>query len=187
MKLDERVLKGSMEVFKEKGVKFTMDDLARHLGMSKRTLYEIVASKELLLLEGIDDIFDRINDEKRKIYDNKNLNDIERLKLLIAVLPESLDMFDYTRIYEVKRFYPKVYEKIRERLDNGWEQALEILNKCIENGLIKPVNTLLIKHMIIGCVNELLENDFLYKEHMDYKRAYKEVIDIIIKGIEINE
>lgn len=187
MKLEDKILKGSIEVFKEKGVKFTMDDLARHLGMSKRTLYEMVESKELLLLESIDDVFDTINVEKTKIYSNKDLNDIERLKALIAVLPECLDIFDYTRIYEVKRFYPKVYEKIKDRLDKGWDQTLELLNSCIEKGLIKQVNTLLIKHMIIGCINELLENDFLYKEHMDYKKAYKDVIDIIIKGIESNE
>lgn len=185
MNLDERVLKGAIEIFKEKGVKFTMDDLSRHLGISKRTLYEMVESKEILLLKGIDDVFDRINSEKSKIYINKDLNDIERLKLLISVLPECLDILDYTKIYEVKRFYPRVYEKIRERLDKGWEEALELLNICIKNNLIKPVNTLLIKHMIIGCVNELLENDFLYKENMDYKKAYGEIIDIIIKGIEI--
>lgn len=187
MKLEDKVLKGSIEVFREKGIKFTMDDLSRHLGMSKRTLYEMVKSKELLLLEAIDDVFDRINTEKAEIYSNKDLNDIERLKALISFLPEWLDIFDYTRIYEVKRFYPNVYEKIKERLDKGWEQTLEILNSCIERDLIKPVNTLLIKHMIIGCINELLENDFLYQEHMDYKKAYKDVIDIIIKGIESNK
>lgn len=187
MDLEDKVLKGSIEVFREKGIKFTMDDLSRHLGMSKRTLYEIAKSKELLLLEAIDDVFDRINMEKTKIYSNKDLDEIERLKALISFLPEWLDIFDYTRIYEVKRFYPNVYEKIRYRLDKGWEQALELLNRCIEKCLIKPVNTLLIKHMIIGCVNELLENDFLYKEHMNYKKAYKDVIDIIIKGIESNE
>ena len=187
MKLEDKILKGSIEVFKEKGVKFTMDDLSKNLGMSKRTLYEIVKNKESLLLDAIDDVFDKINNDKIKIYNDKEINDIERLKSLMAFLPESLDIFDYSRIYEVKRFYPKVYEKIRVRLDKGWEQALELLNNCIDKGFIKPVNTLLIKHMIIGCINELLENDFLYKEHMSYKKTYKDVIDIIIKGIENNE
>lgn len=186
MRLQEEILKGSIEVFKEKGIKFTMDDLSRNLGMSKRTLYEIVKSKELLLLNAVDDIFDNINKDKRKIYKDKNLNEIDRLKSLMAFLPESLDIFDYSKIYEVKRFSPEVYEKIRLRLDEGWEETLELLNNCINKGLIKPVNILLIKHMIIGCINELLENDFLYKENMDYKKAYKEVIDIIIKGIENN-
>ena len=67
MKLEEEILKGSIEVFKEKGIKFTMDDLSRNLGMSKRTLYEIVRSKELLLLNAVDDVFDSINKNKTKI------------------------------------------------------------------------------------------------------------------------
>lgn len=32
----ERILKGTIQAFNEKGLKFTMDDLARILGMSKR-------------------------------------------------------------------------------------------------------------------------------------------------------
>ena len=52
--LHERILKASMEEFCKKGIKAVkMDDIASTLAISKRTLYEIYANKETLLLEGI--------------------------------------------------------------------------------------------------------------------------------------
>ena len=49
MSLEIKIVNATINIFKEKGVKFTMDDLANNLGVSKRTLYENIDSKETLL------------------------------------------------------------------------------------------------------------------------------------------
>jgi AcrR family transcriptional regulator len=52
--LKEKILQTSMQMFKVHGIKAVkMDDIATRLSISKRTLYEIYANKEDLLLEGI--------------------------------------------------------------------------------------------------------------------------------------
>lgn len=54
LELRHRILRAAMPMFKEKGIKAVrMDDIAQSLAMSKRTLYEIYADKEELLLECI--------------------------------------------------------------------------------------------------------------------------------------
>ena len=60
MSLEIKIVNATINIFKEKGVKFTMDDLANNLGVSKRTLYENIDSKETLLNLLVDDIFDSI-------------------------------------------------------------------------------------------------------------------------------
>ncbi len=184
MKIEDKILQGTLEVFKEKGVKFTMDDLASHLGISKRTLYESVKGKEQLLLDSVETVFDLIKESEREIY-NSSLNEIDKLKDLITVLPQGLGSISYNRIYEVNKYYPKVYERMMMRVESGWELTLDLLEECMNKGLIKRTNPLLIKHMIVACVNDLLQNDFLYKENMDYSKCYKEVINIIFEGITI--
>ena len=48
------ILETAMHAFAEKGIRAVkMDDVATALGISKRTLYEIFETKELLLFEGI--------------------------------------------------------------------------------------------------------------------------------------
>ena len=68
MSLEIKIVNATINIFKEKGVKFTMDDLANNLGVSKRTLYENIDSKETLLNLLVDDIFDSITEKGKEKY-----------------------------------------------------------------------------------------------------------------------
>ena len=49
--IKEKIIIAAIEEFGKKGLKFTMDDIAKNLGMSKKTLYNVYANKEEMLLE----------------------------------------------------------------------------------------------------------------------------------------
>ena len=49
--LRKTILNGTMEVFNQKGLKFTMDDIAKQLGISKKTIYKVFNDKEEMFLE----------------------------------------------------------------------------------------------------------------------------------------
>ena len=185
MSLEIKIINATIDIFREKGVKFTMDDIANKLGVSKRTLYENVDSKECLLNLIVDTVFDSIAEESKQIINDQNIDDIERLKRLLTILPTSFKTIDYTKIYEIRKFYPKIYEKIIDKLDSGWEPTGELINKCIEKGLIKRVNLTLMKSVLIGGIRNLLEDDYLYKENLEYQEVMKDIVDIMFEGLVI--
>ena len=49
--LKENVLQATIDVFKEKGIKFTMDDIAKKLSISKKTIYTVTQNKNSLIKE----------------------------------------------------------------------------------------------------------------------------------------
>ena len=50
MSTEEQILKGSEELFFRYGIKgITMDDVAKHLSMSKRTIYEKFPNKDAIV------------------------------------------------------------------------------------------------------------------------------------------
>ena len=49
MTLKERIMEATIDEFNEKGVKFTMDDLAKRLTMSKKTIYKVFIAVNLSL------------------------------------------------------------------------------------------------------------------------------------------
>ena len=57
MELKEKILEGIVCVYNEKGLKFTMDDVAKAVGMSKKTIYTVFRDKEAMLLAMADYIF----------------------------------------------------------------------------------------------------------------------------------
>ena len=117
MSLEIKIVNATIDIFREKGVKFTMDDLANRLGVSKRTLYENIDSKETLLNLLVDEVFDSVTEKGKEVINDDSIGDLEKLKRVLTILPTSYDTIDYTKIHEVKKFYPKIYEKTN-KIDN---------------------------------------------------------------------
>ena len=55
--LQKNILDATLRVFDQKGLKFTMDDLAKELSISKKTIYTVYDDKEALFLAMVDYIF----------------------------------------------------------------------------------------------------------------------------------
>jgi AcrR family transcriptional regulator len=53
-----RILDEAAKQFDKKGIKFTMDDLAHALGMSKKTIYTVFEDKRSIMTQTIDRFFD---------------------------------------------------------------------------------------------------------------------------------
>ena len=47
--MEKRIIEGALHIVEKQGVKFTMDELASELGMSKKTIYTVFRDKNELL------------------------------------------------------------------------------------------------------------------------------------------
>ena len=46
--MEKRIIEGALHIVEKQGVKFTMDELASELGMSKKTIYTVFRDKNEL-------------------------------------------------------------------------------------------------------------------------------------------
>lgn len=181
--MNERILEGALKVFREKGPKFTMDDLATEMKMSKKTIYTIFSDKNELMCNMMDYAFDMIKAAEDKVYMNENLGTVERIRGILAVLPESHYGFDYTAMHQLATKYPMAYQKMNDRLDSGWEKTMELLRKGIAEGEIRDIDLNIFKLMYEACVDRLLMGDYLKSSGVDYPTALAEVVDVMVDGI----
>ena len=133
----------------------------------------------------VDEVFDSVTEKGKEVINDDSIGDLEKLKRVLTILPTSYDTIDYTKIHEVKKFYPKIYEKIIYRLDLTWEQTDELVKKCINEGLIKKVNIYLMKSILTGSMRILLEDNKLREEKIDYSETMKNIVDIMFDGLAI--
>ena len=183
--MEIKIINATIDIFREKGVKFTMDDIANKLSVSKRTLYENIDSKEKLLDLLVDEVFDSIKEQGKMIIADDSIDDLEKLKRLLTIIPTSYKTIDYTNIHEINKFYPNIYEKIINRLETGWEPTKILINNCIEKGIIKKVNLSLMKRILIGSIRTIIEDNNLHKENLDYEESMKKIVDIMFDGLVI--
>ena len=65
--IKEKILNAAIEEFGKKGLKFTMDDIAKNLGISKKTLYNVYDNKEAMLLALADYCFADIKKSEKSL------------------------------------------------------------------------------------------------------------------------
>ena len=182
-----RILEGSLNVYKAKGVKFTMDDLASELGMSKKTIYTVFPDKGTLLLEMVDYAFDTVSATQQEALNNPNLTLVEKLKSILGVLPDAYVGVDFTQLYVLKGKYPKAYMRLQERLENGWEQTLALMDEGVQKGLIRDVNKTIFQIAHEATLERFLMGDELSKNKISYEEALRELVEILTEGIIVKE
>ena len=148
MDLRENILQGTLEVFNAKGLKFTMDDIAKNRKISKKTIYKVFHDKEEMFLAVVDYLFDCIKDEEQKVANDESLTTLEKVKKILGVLPNSYMDIDFRQLYSVRESFPKIYKKIEERLENGWELTISLIEQGIEEGVIRPIRIPILKMML---------------------------------------
>ena len=183
--LKESILRGTIQVFNKKGLKFTMDDIARELSISKKTIYTVFTDKGALFLQMVDYIFDSIKDSEQRIMEDDSLPLIEKIRQILSVMPEGYRDIDFRQLYLLKDKYPSIYAKVEKRLETGWENTIELLNRAMEEGLIRRIDIPILKLMLEASIEQFFQRDILIRNGLTYQEALSEVVDILVEGIRI--
>ena len=164
-----------------------MDDLANRMRVSKRTLYEHISSKEVLIADIIDSVFTDIKDRQSLIANDQELDLKSKIKKIVCLMPQNFININYKKVYEIKKYYPNLYIKIDQHLSDGWETVIDLLQTAIEQKIIRPVNVNLLRQIILGIYRSLIDDEFLMVNNMTYIGALEEAIDIILSGLIVME
>lgn len=186
MDLKEEILRGTIQVFNEKGLKFTMDDIAERLKISKKTLYKVFDDKEDLFLTMVDYMFDTIKESEREVIEDEDLSTAEKIHKILGVLPEGYKDVDLRQLYLLKDKYPKIYKQVELRLETGWEMTIELIEQGIAEGCIQPIKIPILKMMLEASLEQFFQRDILIQNKISYQDALREVVDILMEGIKVH-
>jgi AcrR family transcriptional regulator len=92
----------------------TMDDLARELGMSKKTLYVHFPSKDAIAAAILDDIGRSIHTQLDAVLANPRLTFAQKLCQVIDVVGAVLSRVSPSTLRDLQRYAPHLYQKIEE-------------------------------------------------------------------------
>lgn len=179
----EKILEATIKVFNRKGLKFTMDDIASELSMSKKTIYTVFRDKESMFFAMVDYCFDKIKESENEILSDDSLSTVEKIRGVLAVLPSGYKDVDFRQLYTLKDKYPNTYSRVEERLETGWEKTIALINQGIEEGSIRTVNVNLLKSMLEATIEQFFQRDILIRNQISYAEALEEVVNILVDGI----
>lgn len=136
----DKIIKGALELFMQRGIRsVTMDDIASHLGMSKRTIYEKFKDKNELLEHSINE-FQADNKRKYMHILKENASCLTGLLSIIYYVYKNTD-FD-CRPHEVffmdlKKYYPELYANMQDNKRTSVLSTSSYLKSGVKEGTIR--------------------------------------------------
>lgn len=135
----ERIIAGGEELFLKAGIKsVTMDDIAKHLGMSKKTIYQFFKDKNELVIALVKK---KLNDDERQIdaIISKSGNVIEEMINMMKCSEDIFSRINPIVIHDMQKYHPEAWKQFQNFKSGVLVRTLEeLLTKGIKQGYIRP-------------------------------------------------
>jgi len=179
-----RIISATKKAYMDRGPDFTMEALAKGLGISKKTLYAAVPDKESLLELIIDGARASIKAGQAAAIADPSMAPVDRIRAVLGTLPEDAASFDYLRLAELESSHPRLFSRIQRLMEEDWEATLALFEEGRRSGGLRDFDTAVFREMYTATLNSMFRSRFLWKRGLSYAAALREVVDILMKGIE---
>ncbi|GHT28245.1 TetR family transcriptional regulator [Bacteroidia bacterium] len=136
MYVKEQIIMTAFDLFSQYGIKsVSMDDIAHHAAISKRTLYEFFSDKETLLVEGIE--YTHSNFYSFVTQLEKEPHTAVDVILLLYVELMKRPRWYTMKFYEDLKKYPKAIEKKESEKTKFGALCTRLFNRGIKEGVFQ--------------------------------------------------
>ncbi|PWK79007.1 TetR family transcriptional regulator [Mucilaginibacter oryzae] len=138
MSQTERIIKGAEDLFLTSGIRsITMDDIARHLGMSKKTIYQFFRDKNELVVALTKKKLQEDEDQINEIEATSN-NVIEEMINTTKCSEEIFSRINPVVIHDLQKYHPEAWTDFQNFKANFLIQKMEqLLTKGMAQGYIR--------------------------------------------------
>ena len=132
--MKDKIISKASDLFLKLGFKsVTMDDIAAEMCISKKTIYKFFCNKEVLIEESTAAVHSEVHEIISNIVAKKH-NAIEENFEIRKMFKEMFKSADTSPIYQLKKHYPEIYEKVIAREIN---ECNTVFKQNIENGILQ--------------------------------------------------
>jgi TetR/AcrR family transcriptional regulator, cholesterol catabolism regulator len=162
----------------------TMDDVARELGISKKTLYEHFADKSELVKCFIELQLGSMDKEFLNLS-QKKINAIERLLEISDMMIRFMRDFNPSVNFDLQKYYSEIWSLLMEfKRDQVFIYFKENLTQGISEGLYrKDMNPDIIARMYMLTIVAIMDTDFAPLIMNSLSPVFREIITYHIRGI----
>lgn len=183
--MQEKLLKEIGEMFMTYGVRsVSMDDISRHMGISKKTLYQHFKDKNEL----VEKVTEHVIEERQTEYEEvtkEASNAIEELFLTSKCLRSQLANLNPSLIFDLKKFHMKAwnlfldYEHI-----TVYESMKDNLRRGKEEGFFRAgININVLAKLRVEQVHMSFDPHVFPKDEFDFTEVHMQMYDHYVYGI----
>lgn len=181
----EQLIEKSAELFMRYGIRsVSMDDIARELGISKKTLYQQVENKEDLIRR----IFmSRSTEEREEIHQmrQQSRDAIEELVLVAKFMISRLRLMSPTSRYDLEKYYQDIHLELKELHMTFFVQFIqENLQRGIADGLYRTnIEVAVVAKLFVSMAVKLGHNEYFSVREYKLENLVQQLFLYHIHGV----
>jgi AcrR family transcriptional regulator len=185
MEPQEKILKTSLELFFKYGIKrVTMDDIAKELGMSKKTIYHFYNEKDELVnqlcemeMVGQECIFNEIS---------SNANDpIHEIMLISLKMREMMQNINPIFFLDLQKFYPVAFERFQKfKRECAYKNVYDNIKKGQQLGVYRAdLDVEFTSKYRLAQIDMLMFGNYFSFEAISFTKSSELILDLFAYGI----
>ncbi|MFP5042240.1 TetR/AcrR family transcriptional regulator [Parasediminibacterium sp. JCM 36343] len=185
METDERIVKKAHELYMRFGIRsVSMDEIAGHLGISKKTIYQFYKDKDALV-EGVLDIEMRRMEIDCTCSRIEGNNAVHEIFLAMDIVEEMFKGFNPAILYDLEKYHPKAYTKFTDHHNTYLYDCNKAnIERGIMEGLYRPeINIDIMCKYRIGTMLMIFNANFFPHGKYPLATLCSEITDNFLHGL----
>jgi len=185
MEPQEKILATSLELFYKYGIKrVTMDDIAKELGMSKKTIYQFYKEKDDL----VNQLCETEMLKHEQIFEElfqKSTDPIHEIILIANNMREMMMNINPIFFLDLQKFHPVALKRFQEFKQNcAFNHISRNIKKGIDMGVYRSdFNIAFAAQYRLAQLDMLMFGNYFSFENINFVNAHELLLDMFIYGI----
>ena len=162
----------------------TMDDIARQLGISKKTIYQHFGDKEDILQQVVQTKSEQNQAEVHCMAVEAD-NPVEEILVVLDMMRKHADQVSPNLLIDIQRHYPKAFAVYRQHKETYiMRSILENIQKGIEQGLYRSdLKADILARMRVEQIEQAFNNDIYPADRYSMFDIQQELMHHFVRGM----
>ena len=180
--MKDKIAQAAVQEIAQRGLKFSIRDVAGRLGISTKTLYQHFESKEELVDHIVVQSIGNMVAEEEKLMKDDSIPLTDKLFLALTLLPQGVAFHDIRVMKELELRYPEQWRQIDAYMNTGWENIRLIIHEGAAAGIFRPFDVELFIQVYVGALYQLIDQ-YASGGRLTLQQALEQMVGFLMEGI----
>jgi AcrR family transcriptional regulator len=183
--MKERILAEAEQLFWKYGVRsVTMEDIAKRLGISKKTIYQHFTDKEAIIYQVVQDKISQDQSEVSCMAVDA-ANPVEEILQVLEIMRKHADKASPNLLIDIQRHYPQAFGLYRQHKEGYiMRYILENIQKGVEQGIYRAdMNPTILARIRVEQIELAFNNDIFPTDKYGMLEIQYEMMHHFVRGM----
>ncbi len=184
MGIRERIIRACRELSAHRGFSaVTVDEVAAHAGVSKRTVYRYFSGKDEIIAAAVDEFLQEMEQERDRLIDSGCSPQEIVSAIMKKLVTDGRFIFGAPNLKEIQQVYPHIWEKIDAFRTEKFMYLLNYFREKGEVEILRETDPRIVSAIFIAIAQSVLTPEFIIKNDLTFEYTLSQVSRIMMAAM----